>query len=93
MNKTLRIGLIALWVLVATGFLARLLLTELRIQANLPESFWLWLGDLFGIQDAEGQVALEVWLGLGFAFVVVCLLTLIGYSLWQRIKAQGQAND
>ena len=87
MNKTLRISLIALWVLVATGFLARLLLTELRMQANLPETFWLWLGDLFGIQDAEGQVASEVWLGLGFSFVVVCLLTLIGYSLWHRMKA------
>lgn len=88
MNKALRFSLIALWILSATGFLARWLLTQLRMPANLPESFWLWLGDVFGVQDAEGQVALEVWAGLGFSFIVVSLLTLVGWLLWHRIKTR-----
>lgn len=88
MTKALRIGLIALWLLFSTGFLARWLLTQLRMQANLPESFWLCLGDVFDIQDAEGQVVLEVWLGLTSSFLIMSLLTRLGWLLWHRIKTR-----
>ena len=89
MKKAFRVSLIGLGVLLATGFLTRWLLTDLRMQADLPESFWLWLGDVFGVQNTDyEQQALEVWVGLSFSFIVVSLLTLVGWFLWRRIKTR-----
>lgn len=86
MKKTIRFSLVGLWILFATSLLTRWILTHLKMPANLPESFWLRLGDAFGVQDVEGQIALEVWVGLGSSFIVVSLLTLVGRFLWHRKK-------
>ena len=84
MKKTIYFSLLGLWILFATSLLTHWLLTHLKAPASLPESFWLWLGDIFSIQDAEGQVALEIWFGLGFSFIVVSVCTLVGWLVWQN---------
>ncbi len=86
MNKYLRRGLIGVWVFFAASFMTRWLLTNLVVQAKLPEYFWIWLGNIFGVEDAEAQVALEVWLGLAFSFAFVSLLTWLFLFLWRRVQ-------
>ncbi len=85
-EKSYYLVFIGLCILFATGLLTRWLLTYLKMPARLPESFWLWMGDMFGIQDAEGQIGLEIWTGLGFSFIVVLFSAVVGRFVWRGIQ-------
>jgi len=86
-KKTLRITLIGLWVLFATGFLTRWWLnsSSAEVLPKLPESFWVWLAlDVLGDANRKGDAAILV--GLTLSLIIVTLLTLFGWFLWRRIQ-------
>ena len=88
MKKTFGFSLIGLWVLFATGFLARWWLTHPDAIPRFPKPFWIWLIDLYGSQNGEELADLEMWVALSLSFVIVALLTLIGWFLWRYISTR-----
>lgn len=88
MKKELRAALIGLWVLVATFFLARWWVTSdsARLLPNFPDTFWLALDNLFGVQSPEGQFGVAIVVGFILSFVVVSAFTWLGFFLWRRIQ-------
>jgi hypothetical protein len=83
-NKYLRRGLIGVWVFFAASFLTRWLLTDFVVQTKFPESFWVWLDNIFDVHDVEAQVDLEIFLALGFSLIFVSLLMWVCLFLWRR---------
>lgn len=87
MNRPLRIVLVGLWVVLATGFLTRWWLTSphAEVLPQLPESFWTWLIlDVFGDANRKGDAALLV--GLCLSFASVSILTVLGLFLWRNLS-------
>lgn len=49
-----------------------------------PESFSIWLLDLYGAKNAEDVSNAEILFSLGVSLIVVTLLTLFVRFVWQR---------
>ncbi len=85
MKKVVRFSLSSLSVLLATGLLARWWLTNPDAIPRFPASFWVWLGNIYGVQNGEEFADLETFVALGLSFVVVLLVTSLGGLLWCRM--------
>lgn len=48
--------------------------------------FLLWLGDLFGVQAADGKTDLAFWVNLSVSLIAVLAVTLLGWFFWRRIQ-------
>ena len=89
MKKAIRVSLIGLWILSASFFLTRWWMSpsSVGIIPKFPESFWAWL--ILGVFDyPEGEHDAVIVVGLSLSLIIVSLLTLVGWSLWHRIKAR-----
>lgn len=86
MKNFFRFSLVTLWVLLAAGFLARWWLTHPDAIPRFPTSFWIWLTDLYGAQNAEEVADVEMWVALSISIIVVSLFTLFGRLVWHHIK-------
>ena len=86
MKKTFRYGLVSLWILFTTGYLTRWWLTNPDVTPRFSESFWIWLSNLYGAQNAEEMADLELFVGLVMFFIIVTLLTLFIWFIWCLIK-------
>jgi hypothetical protein len=88
MKEAIRVGLVGLWVLLASGFLTRWWITSPNsaVIPDFPPSFWRWLIDLFDAHDQKSIVV--IFVGLCLSLIVVSLLTLLGWFLWRCIKAR-----
>lgn len=86
MKKAIRVGLIGLWVLLASGFLTRWWMTSpsSAVIPDFPTSFWRWLIDLFDAHDQKSVMV--IWVGLCMSLIIVSLLTILGLFLWHRIQ-------
>lgn len=88
MKKALRFGLIGLWVLVVSFFLARWWVTSdsARSLPTFPDAFWFALDNFFGVQSPESQFGVAVVVGFVLSLIIVLSLTLFGLFLWRRIQ-------
>jgi len=86
MKKATRVCLIGLWVLIATGLLARwwIISPSSAVIPDFPPSFWRWLIDLLNAHDQKSVVV--IWVGLCLSFIIVSISTLLGWVAWHRIK-------
>ena len=85
MKKTMRVSLIGLWVLFATWLLTRWWLTHPDEFPHIPESWALWLVNL--LYDTQNEIVdVELLVSFVLSFVIVSLLTLVGWFLWRRVK-------
>ncbi len=86
MKRAYRFGLVGVWVVLATVFLARWWLINPDMFPTLPESLWKWLSQLYGANCCEEQADLELFVSLGVSFFLISLLTFIALVLWRRIQ-------
>lgn len=84
MKKTATRALIAIWILVATIALARLILVRPDLFPQVPQPFALWAIDVYGSTNGEELADLEALLALGFSFIVVLLVTVLCRFIWRR---------
>lgn len=82
MKKTIRTGLIGLWVLLVSVFLTRLWLTKSELFPRFPEPLSIWLLERTDLP--KGDVAIVV--GLTVSLTIVSILTIFGLFLWRRIQ-------
>ena len=78
--------LIAIWVLFATLALARFWLKYYYLFPLIPESFAIWLTDLYGATNAEEVADVEILLALSGAFVIVALVTAAALWAWRKTR-------
>ncbi|WP_273028583.1 hypothetical protein [Massilia timonae] len=93
MNKIITRALVAVWVLVATIALARLILVRPDLFPKVPGSFSLWAIEVYGSTNGEELADLEALLALGFSFIVVLLLTLLCRFIWRRAGRSAAVAD
>ncbi len=86
MKKTTRVGLIGLWIILATTVLTRLWLTNPGAFPQVPEPLALWLVEWYGSRDGEELADFELLFGLALSFIVVTLATLLGWLMWRSIR-------
>ncbi len=84
MNKGLRLGLVCLWTVIATLITTRLWLMHPDSVPRFPESFWIWLIEIYGSQDGEELANLEMLVTLSISFVLVLVLTITARAFWHR---------
>lgn len=48
--------------------------------------FFLWMGNMFGVQAADGASGLSFWVYLSVSFIIVLVVTLFGLFLWHRAQ-------
>lgn len=75
-----------IWVLVATVMLARFWLTYFYLFPQMPESFAIWLVDLYGATNAEEVADVETLLALSVALVIVLAVTVLGRWGWLKFR-------
>lgn len=88
MKKTIARILITSWVLIATLLLAKFWLKYHYLFPQIPESFAIWLSDLYGATNAEEIADVETLLALGGAFALVLLITTSVLWAWRRARPQ-----
>lgn len=93
MSKTITRALLAVWVLVATIALARLILVRPDLFPKVPESFSLWAIEMYGSTNGEELADLEALLALGFSFIVVLIVTWLCRVIWRRAARSTFAAD
>ena len=86
MKKAFRFGLFGLWLLLATGFLARWWFANPDSIPRFPSAFWVWLINLYGSQNGEELADLELLVVLGICFIFVSLFTLFGWLVLRGIQ-------
>lgn len=74
--------------LLAAYVIARLWYAYPDVIPRFPESFWIWVSDLYGAQNAEDMGDAAMMVGLILSSVIVFLLILVVRFLWHRIKAR-----
>ena len=86
MKSVIRAAFIVLWLLIASAFLTRwwMVSPSATVIPDFPQSFWKWLIDLLDAHDQKSIVV--IWVGLFSSFIVVSILTGIGWFLWRHIK-------
>ena len=82
MKKIVHFSVVSLWVLLASGFLTRLWLTEPDKFPSFPESMAVWLVSSSGLP--KGDVAILV--GFGVSIAIVSIFTFFAWFFWRRIK-------
>lgn len=78
MRKATRLSLLAFWILLATGLLTRLWLTNPGAFPQVPETVAIRLAELYGSRNGEELAELEIWFGLSVSFIAVTLATGLG---------------
>jgi len=82
MRKSIRVSLIGLWILFASGFLTRMWLTKSELFPRFPEPLAIWILERTDLP--KGDVAILV--GLTLSLIIVSALTLLGFFLWRRVQ-------
>lgn len=83
-NKVITRIMMTIWVVGATVMLARFWLLHHYLFPQIPESFAIWLTDLYGARNAEEVADMETLLALSVALVIVGALTFLARWLWRR---------
>jgi len=92
MKQKIMQGLIVVWVLVATFFLARFWLNYHFLFPPIPEPFWIWITDLYGATDAEQVADVEILVALALALLIVILLTASSRFALKKIQMRRSQN-
>lgn len=85
MKKPIRYGLIFLWMLFATLTLTKCWLSYPEKFVTFPQSWALALVNFF---DNTGKEDIELLLGLFMSLIVVTIVTISIYLIWQKLNHQ-----
>jgi hypothetical protein len=86
MKKFVHFSLIGLWILLVTILLASWWLHQPNIFPHVPDSFWIWLHDLFGVEDAETALDVAMLVVFTWSLCFVSFVTWLGLFLWNHLK-------
>lgn len=86
MKKLFRFGASALGILLATGLLARWWLLHPEVIPRLPSKFWIWLGNVYGVESGEDFADLELAVALVIVFVAVLMVAVLGGALFRKAR-------
>ena len=88
MKKGFRLGLTCLWIVSATLIITHLWLTHPDSVPRFPESFWIWLIEIYGSQNGEELANLELLVTFSISLVLVSVLTFAAWVFWHRYRLQ-----
>jgi hypothetical protein len=87
MKKGFRLGLTCLWIVSATLIITHLWLTHPDSVPRFPESFWIWLIEIYGSQNGEELANLELLVTFSISLVLVSVLSFAAWVFWHRFNA------
>ncbi|PZN80800.1 MAG: hypothetical protein DM484_09535 [Candidatus Methylumidiphilus alinenensis] len=88
MSRRTNIGLLVAWLVFATLSLTYVWGGNPDAIPRPPESFSIWLSNLYGAQDAEDIGKLDVLYMLLVSFIAVSICTSLALFAWKSLRAQ-----
>lgn len=88
MKRFVRFGVAGVSILLASGLLARWWLSHPDAIPRFPESFWVWLGNIYGVENGEDFSDLETIAASGVSLLIVLSIFALGRLLWSRIGSE-----
>ena len=88
MSRQRNIALLVAWLVFATLSLTYVWGGNTDAIPRPPESFSIWLSNLYGTQDAEDVGKLDVLYMLLVSFITVSICTLLALFAWKNLRTQ-----
>ncbi|TKC83133.1 hypothetical protein FAZ69_25945 [Trinickia terrae] len=88
MKRTIEIGCVIAWLLLATLALAYVWGRHPDAIPPPPLSFSLWLNDLFDAHDAETSADVDLYYMLIASFLFASLCTFVAWRIFKRLRTR-----